>query len=75
MQIRALYDQTGRILAAVHLDAARVSRHPHPHPRPRERQAVGDFMVPAEHSHLSFVEACARLKVKTKGKVPALYSK
>ena len=73
MQIRALYDQTGKILAAVHLDAARVSRHPHP--RPREGQAVGDFMVPAEHSHLSFVEACARLKVKTKGKVADLYSK
>ncbi len=75
MQIRALYDQNGRILAAVHLDAARVSRHPHPQPRPREGQTVGDFMVPAEHSHLSFVEACAKLKVKTKGKAAALYSK
>jgi hypothetical protein len=75
MQIRALYDQTGRILAAVHLDAARVSVHPHPHPRPRDGQAVGDFTVPAEHAHLSFVEACARLKVKTKGKVAALYSR
>ena len=48
---------------------------PHPQPRPREGQTVGDFMVPAEHSHLSFVEACARLKVKTKGKAAALYSK
>ena len=75
MQIRALYDQTGRILAAVHLDAARGSPHPHPQPRPRDGQAVGDFTVPAEHAHLPFAGACARLRVKTEGKVAALYSK
>jgi hypothetical protein len=75
MQIRALYDRDGRILAAVHLDAARVSPHPNPQPRPRDGQAVGDFTVPTEHAHLPFEEVCSRLRVKTEGKVAALFEK
>jgi hypothetical protein len=73
MQIRALYDQNGKILAAVHLDAAKVAPHPHPQPHPRHGQSVGDFTVPEEYTHLTFKQACAQLRVKVEGKLATLW--
>ena len=70
MQIRALYDQRGRILAAVHLETtdAASGGSPTPQPEPRRGQRVGVFTVPLEFAHLSFAEACTQLMVKGKGK-------
>ena len=75
MQIRALYDQNGKILAAVHLDATKVAPHPHPQPHPRHRQSVGDFTVPQEYAHLTFEQACAQLVVTGESKHATLASK
>jgi hypothetical protein len=69
MQIRALYDKTGRILAAVQMktdEAGGVSAPP-PQPQPRPGQSVGVFEVPADCSRLSFQDACAQLEVKSEG--------
>jgi hypothetical protein len=73
MQIRALYDQNGKILAAVHLDAAKAAPHRHPQPHPRHGQNVGDFTVPDEYTHLTFEQACVQLKVKVEGKLATLW--
>jgi hypothetical protein len=75
MQIRALYDQNGKILAAVHLDAAKVASHRHPQPHPRHGQSVGDFTVPDEYTHFTFEQACAQLVVSGEGKHATLAPK
>ena len=70
MQIRALYDGRGRILAAAQVETADTAKPsvPTPQPQPKHGQRVGLFTVPPEHAHLSFADACTRLVVKTVGK-------
>jgi len=70
MQIRALYDNKGRILAAVQVETteAATGSSPNPQPEPKRGQRVGVFTVPPECAHLSFAQACAQLVVKTDGK-------
>lgn len=65
MQIRALYDGDGKILAAVDLDAAAAAAHAYPQPRARaeEGHTVQDFELPQEYQHMSVAEACGRLRV------------
>jgi hypothetical protein len=71
MQITALYDSKGRILAAVQVQAE--SEHgsstiPQPQPQAKRGQRVGTFTVPSECAHLGFVEACSQLRIKIAGK-------
>jgi hypothetical protein len=69
MRLHILYDRTGRILAAVHLDpASDVEGVGELRPVPRKGQMSADFEVPAEHAHLDFVEACRALRVDTKNR-------
>jgi hypothetical protein len=70
MQIRALYDQKGRILAAVQVETTEAASggSPTPQPEPKRGQRVGVFIVPPECAHLSFAQACAQLVVKAEGK-------
>lgn len=70
MQIRALYDKKGRILAAVQMKMTEAvrGRSPTPQPEPKRGQCVGVFTVPRECMHLSFAEACVQLVVKAEGK-------
>jgi len=75
MQVHALYDRKGRILAAVQVDTTKAAPSPAPRPKPKRGQSVGVFTVPAEHAHLSFAEACAQLMVKTEGKAAVLAAK
>ena len=69
MQIRALYDPQGRILAAVQVETAEAvgGGSPTPQPKPMRGQRVGVFTVPPECAHLSFAQVCAQLVVKTEG--------
>lgn len=70
MQIKALYDRKGRILAAVQMQAmgAGEGATPAPQPEPKRGQRVGEFTVPRECAHLGFSQACAELMVITRGK-------
>jgi hypothetical protein len=70
MQIRALYDQKGRILAAVQVETTEAGSGgaPTPQPEAKRGQRLGVFTVPPECAHLSFAEACAQLVVKVRGK-------
>jgi hypothetical protein len=72
MQIRALYDQKGRILAAIELKATKAGSEASPVPQPQplagRGQRVGDFTVPPECKHLSFAEVCSQLVISTIGK-------
>lgn len=72
MQIHALYDQKGRILAAVQMETPKTAMSPPPQPKPKRGQSVGVFTVPREYAHLSFPEACAQLMVKAEGKQATL---
>src|SRR5437762_12200625 len=72
MKLHILYDRTGRILAAVHLDPA---ERPYGEavgelrPVPRKGQMSGDFEVPSEYAERGFVEACgARSEERRVGK-------
>jgi hypothetical protein len=69
MQIRALYDNQGRILAAAHLDSPKTagSTVPVPQPQAKRGQRVGTFTVPEEHRHFGFPQVCVELMVKGKG--------
>jgi hypothetical protein len=70
MRIRALYDQKGRILAAVQVVTTEAARgvSPTPQPEPKRGQRVGVFTVPPEYARLGFAQACAQLMVKDGGK-------
>jgi hypothetical protein len=72
MQIRALYDQRGRILAAVRIETTEAVAPPPPQPEPKRGQRVGVFTVPPECAQLSFAQACAQLMVKVEGKSATL---
>ena len=72
MKLHVMYDQSGRIVAAVRLDAdAKQSRREGVavpvRPVLKRGHASADLDVPAEHSHLAFHEACQRLMVDTSG--------
>jgi hypothetical protein len=66
MKLHVLYDRSGRILAAVHLDPPDGEGVGELRPVPQKGQMSGDFEVPAEYAHLDFVEACRALRVDTK---------
>src|SRR5439155_4231988 len=71
MKLHILYDRTGRILAAVHLDPA---ERPYGEavgelrPVPRKGQMSGDFEVPSEYAERGFVEACGALCIDPKAR-------
>jgi hypothetical protein len=71
MKLHILYDRTGRILAAVHLDPA---ERPYGEavgelrPVPRKGQMAGDFEVPSEYAERGFVEACGALCIDPKAR-------
>ena len=77
MDIMALYDRKGRILAAVQVQATEAGGGgaPTPQPEPKRGQRVGEFTVPREYAHLSFSEACGELMVMTRGKHATLESR
>ena len=69
MKLHVLYDRTGRILAAVHLDPASDAKGGGVlRPVPHKGQMSADFEVPDEHAHLDFAEACRALRVDTKNR-------
>ncbi len=69
MKLHVLYDRTGRILAAVHLDPAPDGEGVGElRPIPRKGQMSADFEVPGECADLNFVEACRALRVDTKNR-------
>jgi hypothetical protein len=74
MKIHALYDKSGRILAAVNLDGeAKSPATPRVRPVPKKKgHKAADFDVPVEHSHGEFLEVVSRLRVDTKGKTHTL---
>ena len=77
MQIKALYDKRGRILAAVQLLATNrgSGEVSPPQPQPKRGQLVGEFTVPREWAHLNLAQSCAQLVVKTQGKHATLVPK
>jgi len=71
MKLHILYDRTGRILAAVHLDPTeRPYREEVGELRsvPRKGQMSGDFEVPSEYAERGFVEACGALCIDPKAR-------
>ena len=69
MRLHVMYDQTGKIVAAVRLDEDNSKQRPpadaedgklsRPVPKPGFTSA--DLDVSAEHAHLTFTEACRQL--------------
>jgi len=74
MQIKALYDTKGRILAAVQVqvEGAETESSPSPQPVPTRGQRVSLLTMPAEFEHLTFRQACMQMMVKVKGKQAVL---
>lgn len=79
MKMHVMYDNDGRIVAAVRLDENSASKSRQfgrrlggVRPIMKPGHACADMDVPAEHAHLSFAEACRRLIVETKAKGPYL---
>jgi hypothetical protein len=74
MKIYAVYDHTGEILAAVHMDQpCPTEQHiPPPIPVAQADQKVLEIDVPAEFMHLTFHEVCVQLRVDTKSRHPIL---
>jgi len=79
MKMHVMYDDSGRIVAAVRLDEGVGSKSSKfgrrlagVRPVVKPGHACADLDVPAEHAHLSFAEACRRLMVDTKAKGPYL---
>lgn len=68
MKLHVLYDRTGRILAAVHLDPPDGEGVGELRPVPRKGQMSADFEVPSECADLNFVAACRALRVDTKNR-------
>jgi hypothetical protein len=68
MKVHVLYDGTGRILAAVHLDPPEGQGVGELRPVPQKGQMSGDFAVPTECADLNFSEACEALRVDTKNR-------
>ena len=78
MRLHVMYDQTGKIVAAVRLDEDNSKQRPpgrrmgtvRPVPKPGFTSA--DLDVSAEHAHLTFTEACRQLMVEASGAKPHL---
>ena len=69
MRIHAVYDHSGKILAAISIDAnehatsaAKLGGALRPVPKPG--QFAADLEVPHEHTHLELAELCRALKVE-----------
>jgi hypothetical protein len=65
MRLNVLYDQAGSIVAASIDDEADEGGVPAPRPVPRQGQYAAEIEVPAEFSHLSFLDICQRGVVET----------
>ena len=74
MKIHVLYDHLGKILAAVDIGDETPERG-RLRPIPQERQSAADFDVPAEHSHMKFVEVVPRLRVNVKADIHHLIAR
>jgi hypothetical protein len=74
MKLCVLYDRSGKILAAVRVDQPMLldKYMSAPRPVPQKGQHVADTDVPEEFRHLSFLDACTKLKVAIKTKRPVL---
>jgi hypothetical protein len=74
MKLCVLYNRSGKILAAVQLNQPLLldKYMSAPRPVPQKGQRVADMEVPEEFRHLSFLDACTRLKIDIKAKRPVL---
>jgi len=79
MKLHVLFDPDGHIVAAVRIDehATASSRHmgrrlPGVRPVVSGGQKTAELEVPAEHSHLTFLQACRQLAVDTTQERPTL---
>lgn len=80
MKMHAMYDQTGRIVAAVRLDGGGTTKPHHQlgrrlrdvRPVVKPGHSSADLDVPPEHAHLTFAEACRKLIVETSDVKPRL---
>jgi hypothetical protein len=76
VKMHVMHDQSGKIVAAVRLDddSSQPGRPGHrtapPRPVPTPGFTSIEVEVPAEHSHLSFKEACEQLMIETAGGKP-----
>jgi hypothetical protein len=71
MNLHVLYDRSGKILAAVELRSNAEDAYL-PRPVAQRGQRTADVAVPDEFRHLSFLEVCTRLAVRTKGNTATL---
>lgn len=65
--MHALFDRSGRILAAVSLDDE-DPRVPKPRPVPQRGQFTADITVPAQYGEMSFFDVCTRMRVRRRDK-------
>ena len=71
MDLHVLYDRSGKILAAVELKGNAADAYL-PRPVAQRGQRTADVSVPGEFRHLSFLEACTQLAIRTKGNTVTL---
>jgi hypothetical protein len=71
MNLHALYDRSGKILAAVELKSNAADAYL-PRPVAQRGQRTADVSVPDEFRHLSFLEVCTQLAIRTKGNIVTL---
>jgi hypothetical protein len=79
MKLHVMYNQSGRIIAAVRLDADKTTksnklgrRLDGVRPVITPGHSSADLDVPSEHAHLTFAEACRQLVVDTSDIKPRL---
>ena len=79
MKLHVMYDQSGRIIAAVRLDVDKTTepnklgrRLDGVRPVMKPGHSSADLDVPPEHAHLTFSEACRTLVVDTSSVTPRL---
>jgi hypothetical protein len=79
MKMHVMYDPSGKIVAAVRLDADASAKSRHAghrleglRPVLKPGHSSADLDVPAEHAHLTFHEACRQLVVETSDTKPRL---
>lgn len=79
MKLHVMYDQSGRIIAAVRLDSDVTAKSDQVGRRLGSVRPVmtpghssADLDVPPEHAHLTFAEACRQLVVETSDSKPRL---
>jgi hypothetical protein len=75
MKLHVIYDNSGKIVAGVRVDAEGTTKHPtlgslRPVVKPGHFSAEVD--VPEEHTHLTLADLCLKLVVQTSSNTPQL---